>query len=213
MKKNLFPSVCWLVPAILFLWSCSGAGKKENNTTPESDASETGIAESVDLIAPTAFLNAEGIGQIGLGMTCDSLPEKVPGLYDLIIPAENDETVIYRFMLDGHEMFYGYDFNDGKIDMLSLAPMGVQASTANGPIGVGDPFLSLLNIPGMKAEWIASDDAEVWFWTAGGLWFGVEPDSASITLAEKLSSPERPPMASDFSENDLIGYIGTGIPF
>ncbi len=194
------------------LWSCSGSNKKVDKDTSEIRTADS-LSIETEETATASFLTHEGIGKIKIEMACDSIPEKELGLYDLVINTQSDDAGIFRFLLEGRDMFYGYSFSDDKIDLLSLASEGAQASTANGPIGVGDPFLSLLNLPGMRAEWIASDDSGVWFWTAGGLWFGVKPDSASITLAEKLSSPERPPMASDFTENDLVGYIGTGLPF
>lgn len=208
MKKSVFI----IAAAALTLAGCSG-NKKAAQSAADTDSAFIQEAEvAVDSIQ-TPSLTAQGIGDVRIGMALDSVPQGQINLYDNIVADDSGEFKALNFRLGDKDMFTVTDYDDGKVDMISLYTSGVGVAVPNDTLRIGDPFIKLLKQSGVTTEFVSMDDMGVWYWRYKDLWFWPAEEGMSQELSNAMSERRNPPSAAMIGDGVKIGYIGTGVPF
>lgn len=212
MKKKLHILVASFAAAML-LYAC-GSGKKADS---DSVVADSVVAESPEVDSvPTFFLTPDGIGPVRIGMSVDSLPEIVAGLYDHVTEGEDEIGMARLFYNHSGVSFTALDFMEGKVDLIYLDNAYVKVATPEGDLALGDEFNRVLALPDAEAIWQDYDEASgigMWYWNAGEIWYAVDQSTLTDALKRKLYDSSLRPVKADFDENVRIGYIGTGLPF
>ena len=199
MKKSAF-----IIAAVAFtLVGCSG-NKKAAQPAADTDSAFIQEAEAAIDSIQTPTLTAQGIGDVRIGMALDSVPQGQINLYDNIVADDSGEFKALNFRLD---------YDDGKVDMISLYTSGVGVAVPNDTLRIGDPFTKLLKQSGVTTEFVSMDDTGVWYWRYKDLWFWPAEEGMSQALSNAMSERKNPPSAAMIGDRVKIGYIGTGVPF
>lgn len=207
MKK---PTI--FIVAALILAGCSG-NKKAAQPAADTDSAFIREAEAAIDSIQTPTLTAQGIGDVRIGMALDSVPQGQISLYDNIVTDDSGEFKALNFRLGDKDMFTVTDYDDGKVDMISLYTSGVGVAVPNDTLRIGDPFTKLLKQSGVTTEFVSMDDMGVWYWRYKGLWFWPAEEGMSQALNNAMSERRNPPSAAMIGDRVKIGYIGTGVPF
>lgn len=208
MKKSAFI----IAAAALTLVGCSG-NKKTARTTADTDSAFIQEAEAVIDSIQTPTLTAQGIGDVRIGMALDSVPQGQINLYDNIVADDSGEFKALNFRLGDKDMFTVTDYDDGKVDMISLYTSEVGVAVPNDTLRIGDSFTKLLKQSGVTTEFVSMDDMGVWYWRYKDLWFWPAEEGMSQELNNAMSERRNPPSAAMIGDKVKIGYIGTGVPF
>lgn len=208
----------WLMPvgcllALLLSGSCSNNGKGKPE---DSSAADTMVAAGTEqeIVSSDIVLTPEGIGPIRIGMSPDSIPERVPGVYDSVVAEEGYESNSYLFLDEGRAIFTAYEFTPGSIDVIGAeSPRVVVVGRDGDLLRIGGEFSGVLALPGVKADWEHADSEGMWCWSWSGLWF--QPDQTRLpeSLAKRLYNDKEAPVADLFTPEVKIGYMGTGLPW
>lgn len=208
MKKSAFI----IAAAALTLVGCSG-NKKTARTTADTDSAFIQEAEAAIDSIQTPTLTAQGIGDVRIGMALDSVPQGQINLYDNIVADDSGEFKALNFRLGDKDMFTVTDYDDGKVDMISLYTSEVGVAVPNDTLRIGDSFNKLLKQSGVTTEFVSMDDIGVWYWRYKDLWFWPAEEGMSQELNNAMSERRNPPSAAMIGDKVKIGYIGTGVPF
>lgn len=208
MKKSAFI----IAAAALTLAGCSG-NKKAAQPAADTDSAFIREAEAAIDSIQTPTLTAQGIGDVRIGMALDSVPQGQINLYDNIVTDDSGEFKALSFRLGDKDMFTVTDYDDGKVDMISLYTSGVGVAVPNDTLRIGDSFTKLLKQSGVTTEFVSMDDTGVWYWRYRDLWFWPAEEGMSQELSNAMSERRNPPSASMIGDRVKIGYIGTGVPF
>lgn len=208
MKKSAFI----IAAAALTLVGCSG-NKKTARTTADTDSAFIQEAEAAIDSIQTPTLTAQGIGDVRIGMALDSVPQGQINLYDNIVADDSGEFKALNFRLGDKDMFTVTDYDDGKVDMISLYTSEVGVAVPNDTLRIGDSFTKLLKQSGVTTEFVSMDDMGVWYWRYKDLWFWPAEEGMSQELNNAMSERRNPPSAAMIGDKVKIGYIGTGVPF
>ena len=208
MKKSAFI----IAAAALTLVGCSG-NKKTARTTADTDSAFIQEAEAAIDSIQTPTLTAQGIGDVRIGMALDSVPQGQISLYDNIVADDSGEFKALNFRLGDKDMFTVTDYDDGKVDMISLYTSEVGVAVPNDTLRIGDSFTKLLKQSGVTTEFVSMDDMGVWYWRYKDLWFWPAEEGMSQELNNAMSERRNPPSAAMIGDKVKIGYIGTGVPF
>ena len=208
MKKSAFI----IAAAALTLAGCSG-NKKAAQPAADTDSAFIQEAEAAIDSIQTPTLTAQGIGDVRIGMALDSVPQGQINLYDNIVADDSGEFKALNFRLGDKDMFTVTDYDDGKVDMISLYTSGVGVAVPNDTLRIGDPFTILLKQSGVTTEFVSMDDMGVWYWRYRDLWFWPAEEGMSQELSNAMSERRNPPSAAMIGDGVKIGYIGTGVPF
>lgn len=195
----------------LVLAGC-GKSSKQVEEVP-ADSVQVVTEESEVSIESTAYITADSIGAIYIGMPTIEIPDSVEGLYRHKELGDSPDAVAIVFSDAEGEKFVAYDFGEGKIDVLNLIGSDVKVKTHTGEFGIGDKFSNVLDLPGVQEEWVGLDDSGMWYWTWEGLWFAPAQDNISVGLSHRLFHAGQAPTRKDFNESNTIGFIGTGLPY
>lgn len=194
----------------LLLAGCSG------NKQKASGDSDSAFIEEAELAADSVTipdLTAKGLGPLTVGMSLDSIPEGVAGLYDIIDSDGTPDALVYTFMLGDQQMFEAFTFDGKTLDMISIDSPEIPVSVSGGTLHLGDPMVNLLKLRGVTTEYVTADDSGQWYWRYEGLWFYPDPAKCSEKLIEALGNNHNPPSASLVPDDLPIGFIATGLPF
>lgn len=203
-----------LIAIVLVIIAACSTNNKEKETDTDSVVVVNLVEEPVDTVEePDFFLTAERLGSIMVEMPVKEIPKDEFGLFDTVTIDQRSIPVLYSFYKNDGLRFTGYDFGEGLIDMISVESPEIKIKSPVGELGIGDPFLSLLSIPGMESEWIETDNDGMWYWHWHGLWFAPTQKGLTKEFVEKLYNMDEGPVRADFTEDITIGYIGTGLPF
>ena len=208
MKKSAFI----IAAAALTLAGCSG-NKKAAQPAADTDSAFIQEAEAAIDSIQTPTLTAQGIGDVRIGMALDSVPQGQINLYDNIVADDSGEFKALNFRLGDKDMFTVTDYDDGKVDMISLYTSGVGVAVPNDTLRIGDPFTKLLKQSGVTTEFVSMDDMGVWYWRYKDLWFWPAEEGMNQALSNAMSERRNPPSAAMIGDGVKIGYIGTGVPF
>lgn len=208
MKKSAFI----IAAAALTLAGCSG-NKKAAQPAADTDSAFIREAEAAIDSIQTPTLTAQGIGDVRIGMPLDSVPQGQINLYDNIVADDSGEFKALNFRLGDKDMFTVTDYDDGKVDMISLYTPEVGVAVPNDTLRIGDPFTKLLKQSGVTTEFVSMDDMGVWYWRYKDLWFWPAEEGMSQELSNAMSERRNPPSAAMIGDKVKIGYIGTGVPF
>lgn len=191
----------------------SSCGNSNKNETTDSDS--IAIMDMVETVvaANTTYIDKDSIGAVYIGKPITELADSVPNLYTSKENGASPDAVTVTFSNPDGEQFVAYDFGEGKIDVLNVIGTDIKVKSPEGEFGLGDSFSKVLQLPGVTAEWLGYDDSGMWYWTWEGLWFAPSQDKLSPELSRLLYNSETEPAASDFSEENTVGFIGTGLPF
>lgn len=204
MKRILY------VLPLLAMAACGGNGG--GNSADSDSAAVDSIADSIAAI-PRFYLTADSLGPVHVGMKTDSLPEQVEYLYsDMRISTSPDATVNV-FDDEGSTRFVTYDFGESRIDVISLSDSVVAVKAPRGDIRMGEEFAKVFELPGVKAEWSGYDSEGMWYWVWEGLWFAPVQEGLDPVLSSRLYNSHQAPTQADFSGNETIGYIATGLSY
>lgn len=190
--------------------SCGNSNKNE-----ASDSDSATIMDMVETVASdhTAYITKDSIGAIYIGKPMVELADSVHLLYSSKENGASPDAVTVTFSNEDGEQFIAYDFGEGNIDVLNVIGTDIKVNAPAGEFGLGDSFSRVLELPGVTAEWSGYDDSGMWYWTWEGLWFAPSQDRLSPKLSRLLYHSATEPEASDFSEENTVGFIGTGLPF
>lgn len=208
MKKSAFI----IAAAALTLAGCSG-NKKAAQPAADTDSAFIQEAEAAIDSIQTPTLTAQGIGDVRIGMALDSVPQGQINLYDNIVADDSGEFKALNFRLGDKDMFTVTDYDDGKVDMISLYTSEVGVAVPNDTLRIGDSFTKLLKQSGVTTEFVSMDDMGVWYWRYKDLWFWPAEEGMSQELNNAMSERRNPPSAAMIGDKVKIGYIGTGVPF
>ena len=203
--------------ALLTLQGCGGAHRTATDTA-SADTSAIQPADTIPAEAGPLTLTSDGMAGITVGMPIADLPPEIDGVYDEIRSEDWDTTIMRVFMLQGTPRFSVYEFGSGKVDVISIEGPGVEGSVPGAEPGegvcLGQPFARVLSLPGVKAEYESLDEDGMWVWQAGGLWFQPDQTHLSEEVSRRLYDPQAgPPSAEDLTDDVVVGYIGTGLPW
>lgn len=196
---------------VILLYSCSGKAPKSSDTisvTPDPTP-ELPVEDVMD-----AQLTARGILPIKVGMRIVDISPAEENLYDSISTEKGYESNTYHFYLDNEERFTAYEFEAGTVSMVAANNESIVVKTGtDGMIRIGDPFVKVAKLPGVKAQWETGDDDGIWVW----IWQGIRfiPDQANLpdNLVHKMYNSTVAPQASDFTPEVTVSYMGTGLPW
>lgn len=209
MQKTLFSIASSLLVALLMCACSDKSSKTADSATVEADTVAT-LPESDGTVA---IITNQGVGPVKCKTLVAEVRPSVENLYDTIIPEEEYEYTSYKFMLNGHERFCGYDFGDGIISVVSASDASVVASTPDGELAIGMPFTKVLSLKGVTPEFQSLDGEGMWCWIWQGLYFQPSQSQLPQRLSSKLYSAGSTPTVDDFDDNVTIEYIGTGMPY
>lgn len=213
---RILPTLSLILLLIAGVTSCSGSADK---STADSDSVPSDTLDTSDkMILTDIYLCADSIysvngGSVKIGTPVTKLPQSIEGLYDNIESDESESTIDIHFKLGEEYIFTALDFGQGNVDLIMANTARVRVAVPDGEVSLSSPFKEILSIPGMTPEWCDYDDSGLWYWTWHGLWFLPDQSHLTSTLSSKLYNEESMPVASDFDETIVIGYIGTGVPF
>lgn len=206
MKKLIYTT------SLAFILTACGGSNKNNGI--DTDTVIENPADEVVAEMPVVYLTKDSVGSIRIGMSINDVPQMVEGLYSEKVNGASLDAVTIDFIEGDRPRFVAYDFGEGKIDVINLISSDVKVKTLKGDIGIGDKMASVLDLPGVAAEWCGFDNGGMWYWTWEGLWFAPAQDNLSTTLSQRLYHSGQAPTLKDFQdENVAIGFIGTGLPF
>lgn len=218
LHKNLNKIKCkskaFLAVAALsvLLLSCGGHRDSDSHDSDTTAQADTTLVEDVAM----PVLTPDSLGCIKVGMRVDSIPESAEGLYDSVEESRETGVSEHIFLTEGTPIFSAFDFGDGRVDMIALVSDITGAAVEDGELRIGEPFATVLSLPGVAAEWAGDDDMGRWVWRWRGLWFMPEVGqngSIARRLSRSLYDSSSVPRSDDFTEDVTIGYIGTGLPF
>lgn len=193
--------------AMLFV-SCSG--KQDKQAQADSDTAVIAVADTVQVVE--YMLTASGVGPVVTGMSVDSIPGSVAGLYDSFsIQPMPEGCDAYFFTSDGANVFVGRDFGQKRVDVISLESPVLEASADGMMVRVGDYAADIIGSPGVRAELIDGEFSSFWVWRAGDLWIMVDEGSCGQE-GHRLYDPREAPSGRDLGDGAVIGYVGTGLP-
>ncbi|MDE6335448.1 MAG: hypothetical protein K2L34_02650 [Muribaculaceae bacterium] len=203
--------ICITLGAVA-LTSCGG-----HKDTASGDTDSIVAENPVDTVVaqmPPVYITKDSIGCIKIGMPINEVPHEVEGLYTRRDNGASLDAVTIDFVQDDHARFVAYDFGEGKIDVINLIGQDVKVQTLKGDLGIGDPMVAVLDLPGVTAEWSGYDDGGMWYWKWQGLWFAPAQENLSQALSQRLYHSGQAPTIKDFQDEGVtIGFIGTGLPF
>ncbi|MDE6810730.1 MAG: hypothetical protein K2J15_00090, partial [Muribaculaceae bacterium] len=103
----------------LILAGCGGksAGESEKPDTPAVNAVDT-VETSVGQVKD-AELTSEGIAPIRIGMRIVEIQPGIENLYDSIVSQGGYESNSYYFYLNGEQRFTAYEFDPGRVSLVS----------------------------------------------------------------------------------------------
>ncbi len=208
-----------LLASALTLASCGSGKSGATDSAAIADSEKAARAAAMPDTLPTFYLTSEGLGPVKIGMRVSDLPAQVAGLYTERSVENDYESTAYVFSnADAPEAFsYPFtviDFGEDKVDVIILNDDQCAVAVPEGDdITLSSPFASVLALPGVKAEWETVEGNGAWYWTWEGLWFQPSLDNPGDEAAKKMYDGKAAPVASDFSKDVSIGYIGTGLPF
>ena len=194
------------------LAACSSKGSKATEEETQDSAQTARMEQEVPGL-PVYTLTKDSIGPVFVGEKIDEIPPAVANLYDTVLPTETPDAMAYTYILGDVPQFTIYDFMEGRADVILLEGNARAVATPDGDLRIGDEFKKVLALPGVQSEFERLDDEGIWYWLWNGLYFGVDEADLPASLAEALCNGQRPPMASSFTPDIKIGYIGTGLPF
>ena len=186
-----------------------------SNKNDAIDSDSIAIMDMVETVAAanTTYINKDSIGAVYIGQPITELADSIPSLYTSKENGASPDAVTVTFSNPDGEQFVAYDFGEGKIDVLNVIGTDIKVNAPGGEFGLGDSFSKVLQLPGVAVEWSGYDDSGMWYWTWEGLWFAPSQDKLSPELSRLLYNSGTEPAASDFSEENTVGFIGTGLPF
>lgn len=191
--------------------SCGDSKPKQTDTIRIESQPEVALpAEDVK----EAQITGRGIGPIKVGMRIIEIKPEVENLYDEIETERGYESNTYHFKLKGKKRFTVYEFESGTANVVSVDDSSIVVTDpASEPVRLGDSFLKVLNLSGVKPQWEAIDGDGMWVWEWQGIWF--QPDQSKLTdaLVHKLYNQNASPTKADFTEDIKVEYIGTGLPW
>lgn len=209
--RNYFILILLLAGAVV---SCGRSSEKHADT--DSVDYDTIPAEAPDTVADYT-LTPSGVGPVAMGEKAGEWPESIEGLYDYVESDTGNGVDQYNFYSDQNVAFTVLDFGEGKVDLVILGDSGLGASPNEDgekvSLRVGSPFADVLALPGVEAVWEELDEEGMWYWRAGGLWFAPAQDRLPHALADALYDGRHAPDPALFTDDVVIGYIGTGLPF
>lgn len=222
MKPKLLLTMTPVILAALILTGlasgCGGNGSGHADSAGDDDIEIRTHVENTDTL-PYFPLTAEGLGPVHVGMDLESLPPRVNGLYTTMTVEQGFEceTVVFSNTKAPDTVTFPFtvlDFGQGKADVILLNDdqCGVNRPEG-GRLTLSSPFAEVLSLPGVQARWEGWDGGGAWYWTWQGLWFQPSPVNPGEDLTDKLYDNREAPVASDFTPDVTIGYIGTGLPF
>lgn len=202
----------------LSLASCGGKNAS-NDSIATVDSDKAAEAAAMPDTLPTYYLTSEGLGPVKIGMNVNDLPLDIPGLYTGRTVENDYESTAYVFTNEDAPEAFSYpftviDFGGDKVDVIILNDEQCAVAVPQGDdITLSSPFAAVLALPGVKATWESLEGNGAWYWTWEGLWFQPSLDNPGDEVAKKINDGKSAPVASDFSKDVTIGYIGTGLPF
>lgn len=195
---------------ILILASCSGKEQKAEETLSVEPSVVTELPKKA---VSDAVLTPAGIEPIRIGMRISEILPQVENLYDSIWREEGFKANFYHFYLNGNERFTAYEFDSGVVNVVSASNRSI---VVKGPSGeemrIGDSFKKVLGLRDVNAVWQAEEEG-MWCWNWRGIWFYPEEGNMPQVLEYKLGNQTSIPQASDFNDDIIIGYMGTGLPW
>lgn len=194
----------------LLLAACSSNNKQ---TTGDTDSAFIQEAEAAADSVSLPVLTEQGLGDIRIGMSLDSLPQGVVNLYDRIVEDSTPDARVLNCIMGEETMFTIYNFGENKVDMISLTTPAIGVQGDNGLIHCGDTMESLLQQKGVTTEWVSMDDSGMWYWRYNGLWITPDPAGCPQPLIEAMGNRRTPPSASLIPADLKIAAIATGLPF
>lgn len=197
----------------LVLTGCSSHSSKPVSDTDSVLIEAEEAIDSIDNNLPV--LTSEGLGTIKIGMSLDSLPDGIAGLYDIVVRDATPDAETYTCMEGDEVIFTIYDFGSGQVDMISVQSPKIKAgcSTASNPICMGESFRNVLKISGVETEWVSSDDGGQWYWKADGLWMLPTVNRNTQSLSAAMCDSSIPPSAALITDDIRIDYLATGLPY
>jgi len=205
MKKI---SILLLIP---LLAACSG-NKKASTDTDTDSAFIQQAEEAVDSIQIPS-LTAQGLGDIRVGMSVDSIPQGIVNLYDNVSTEETPDATALVFSMGDEQMFTVFDMGGGKVDVIQLISPKIGVKTPDGALHIGDPMTDLIKLSGVTTEFQSMDDTGMWYWRYQGLFFTPTLSNQDQSLVDALSNRRTPPSASLITPSVTIESIATGLPF
>lgn len=202
-----------VMAAGVLLMAASCAGNSEKKQTDSDSIALAEIEEMVETVRDHVCITADSVGFVAIGMPMNQLPDSVPGLYDHKRHSSSPDAVAFVFSDSEGDSFVAYDFGEGNVDVINLIGKQIKVAGSQGVFGMGDAFSNVLLLPEVEAEWAGTGSGGSWYWVWHGIWFAPSNDSLSETASRKLYDSHQPPLASDFTEKDIIGFIGTGLPY
>lgn len=193
---------------ILLLAACNH-GK---TTATDTAAIDTAMAEEAAELAHTYYLTKDSLGPVKVGMLRDSVAPAVTWLYDQITREETPDALEYDFVDGNSVSFSALDFGENRLDVIMLSDTLVGVETPQGVLKLHMPFTAVLDLPGVTTEWSGYDGEGSWYWRWQGLWFA-PGENISESLSQRLFNSTQAPTHVDFSGNETIGFIGTGLPY
>lgn len=206
--------VIWLIITLLIMPACSGrSGEGKESVTVDTE--EIVSAEEEEEEMCPLYLNARGFDNIKIGMRIAEIPPQSTCLYDSIVLERGYDSKSYSFLFKGQRRFTVYEFESGVVDVISADDESVSVQTPDGEaLTLGMPFSKVLALKGVNPVWQSADDGEgMWCWTWRGIWFQPDQQNLNDELAHTLYSPANNPTRSQFTDDIVIGYIGTGLPW
>lgn len=196
---------------LLVCASCAGNSEKK-----QVDSDSTALADVEEMVAAVrdyVCITADSVGFVAIGMPINELPDSVPGLYDHKNHGTSPDAVAFIFSDAEGDSFVAYDFGEGNVDVINLIGRQIKVAAPQGVFGMGDSFSNVLQLPEVQAEWAGTGNGGSWYWVWNGIWFAPSNDNLSESASRKLFDSHQPPLASDFTDADVIGFIGTGLPY
>ncbi len=189
--------------------SCGKKGGHETTDTATVSDTVTDNAEDEKIL----LLSSDGIGPVSCPIAIGDLQSYIDGVYDEVMVEEGSDSDIYRFIYAGRERFRGYNFGEESLQMLCASDESVKVQTDEGYISIGTPFSEVLKLEGVQPEFESLDGIGIWGWKWRGLYFLPSQRILPEGLATGLYNGDKVPQASDFNDEVVIEYIGTGLPF
>lgn len=205
MKKNIIIAGVALMG---LLAACSG---NKSASSADTDSAFISAAEEKEdsILSDVPQLTDKGIGAVRVGMSLDSLPQGIDGLYDRTETDDTPDAHMISCYLGGELMFNIYDFGENKVDVISVLSPRIDC----GGIHIGDAMQGLIALGGVTTEYAALDESGEWYWRYKGLWITPDPAKCTPALIEALSDGKNPPSASLFPDPLPIAAISTGLTF
>lgn len=209
--KSLY--IISLMSAIAVCSVMSSCGGNTRQSVSDTAAIGDTVTVNTEDSEEPLILSSDGIGPVSCPMQIAELQSFMEGVYDEVMVEEGSDSDIYRFIYNGQERFRGYNFGEDSLQMLCASDESVKVDTGDGFLSIGSPFGEVLKLDGVEAEFESLDGIGIWGWKWRGLYFLPSQRILPETLAAKLYNGDEAPQSSDFSDDVVIEYIGTGLPF